>query len=225
MQYMNARFGERKMKKGQGLDSLKAIVLGVIVMVFLTHSFGMGRAISLSLPLLPNAEVSSEFTLIETSLEEVRPQLAIDFTNLGLVDTEAHGLIQNSPPSLNLKNSQLSLVTPPTSSLGSKRNNSAFFITAVSSTVILQAADYLTTLNAMKYSSLQEGNPLLKNVVHDPLLFGAVKLCVTGLQIVLLKKLHESNRTLGWIVGTALNAAVSYVVANNISKIQRAQNL
>lgn len=225
MQYMNARFGERKMKKGQGLDSLKAIVLGAVIMVFLTHSLGMGRAISLSLPLLPSAEVSSKFTLIETSLEEVKPQIAIDFTNLGLVDLEANGQIQYSPPSLNLKNSQLSLVTPPISSLVSKRNNSAFFITAVSSTVILQAADYLTTLNAIKYSSLQEGNPVLKNVVHDPLLFGAVKLCVTGLQVVLLKKLHESNRTLGWIVGTALNVAVSCVVANNISKIQRAQRL
>jgi len=213
------------MKMGQGLDSLKAIVLGVIIMAFLTHSPGMGRAISLSLPLLPSAEVTSEFTLIETSLEEVKPLLAMDFTNLGLVDTDANGLIQYSPPSLNLKNSQLSLVTPPKSSFVPKRNNSAFFITAVSSTVILQAADYLTTLNAIKYSSLQEGNPLLKNVVDDPLLFGAVKLCVTGLQVILLKKLYDSNKTIAWIVGTALNVAVSFVVANNFSKIQKAQNL
>jgi len=213
------------MKMGQVLDSSKAIVLGVVIMALLVHSPAAGRAISLNLSLLPNEGIISEFTLIDTSLETVKPHAVMDFTEWGLTGAETGGLIEYSLPSQSLIQSRGSFVTPRTTPFKPRQNSSAFLITALSSTLILQAADYISTLNALKYSSLQEGNPFLKNVVNDPLLFGAVKLCVTGLQIAFLKKIHDNNRTLAWIFGTAMNVAVSFVVANNFSKIQRARNL
>jgi hypothetical protein len=46
---------------------------------------------------------------------------------------------------------------------------------------------------------------------------------VAGLQVTLLKGLYKKNRTLAWVVGTAMNVALSCVVANNIGKIQQAK--
>lgn len=211
------------MKMGQGLDSLKAIVLGVITAAFLTTSTGIGKAVSFRIA--PDPEISSEFTLVDTSLEHVNSNVAINFIEMGLADMESSALIPSSLQSSPLNNSQISPLTPPTLTFKPKRKNNAFFVTALTSTVLLQTADYVTTLNALKYSNLQEGNPLLKDVVKDPVVFGAFKLCITGLQIALLKKLYDCNKTLGWIVGTALNFTVSYIVANNLSKIQKAQLL
>ena len=222
---MNAKFGERKMKKGLRPDSSKAILIGALVVVFLAHTPKMSRAGSLdSLP-MPREAALLEYVVTETSLADVGSHLNIGFTELGLTDADAIEPEPETAATLNPARPQLNLMNPPTMTFRPKRTDKTFLITTLSTTVILQAADYVTTMNALKYSSLQEANPLLKNVVSDPLLFAAVKLCVTGLEVLLLKKLHDNNRTLAWVVGTALNVAVSYVVANNLSKIQLAQNL
>jgi len=64
----------------------------------------------------------------------------------------------------------------------------------------------------------------MKKIVSDPLLFAGVKLGVAGLQSLLLKGLFKKNKALGWIVGTAMNVALSAVVANNLSKINKVRN-
>jgi len=102
-----------------------------------------------------------------------------------------------------------------------KRQSQGGFIAAVACTVVLHAADYFTTRHALQYSRLQEGNPFMKKIVSDPLLFAGVKLGVAGLQSLLLKGLFKKNKALAWVVGTAMNVALSAVVANNLSKIKK----
>jgi hypothetical protein len=142
-----------------------------------------------------------------------------------LSDPEANEQSAYFRPALQLKQQQMPILAPPSPTFPTRKKNNTFLITTLSSAAVLQAADYFTSLNALQYSSLKEGNPLLKNVGGDPLLFGVVKLCATGLQVVILKKLYDGNKTLAWVVGTAMNVALSFVVANNIHQIQKARNL
>lgn len=210
---------------GHGLDSLKAIVIGTLFVVFLSHSPLLGNDLSLNLfPLFKTVD-SSDCAVIETSLDNVNSTRTFNFIYQGLSDPEANEQRAYFRPVLQSKQQQMSILAPSSPTFPTRKKNNTFLITSLSSAAILQAADYFTSLNALKYSSLEEGNPLLKNVAGDPLLFGVVKLCATGLQVVILKKLHDGNKTLAWIVGTAMNVALSFVVANNLHQIQKARNL
>jgi len=87
----------------------------------------------------------------------------------------------------------------------------------------LNIADALTTLQALKYDGLTEGNPVMKPFVNNVYLFTAVKLGVTTLNYYLLKKLHKKNKTLAWVLSMTANLVMSYVVANNIRMINSVQ--
>lgn len=87
----------------------------------------------------------------------------------------------------------------------------------------LNIADALTTLQALKYDGLTEGNPVMKPFVNNVYLFTAVKLGVTTLNYYLLKKLHKKNKTLAWVLSMTANLVMSYVVANNIQMIRDAR--
>ncbi|MBN1224275.1 MAG: hypothetical protein JXB23_13590 [Candidatus Aminicenantes bacterium] len=87
----------------------------------------------------------------------------------------------------------------------------------------LNIADVITTMQALKHNGLTEGNPVMQPVVKNIYLFSAVKLSVAVMDYFLLQKLHKKNRTLGWVASLAANLAMSYVVTNNIRKIQQVQ--
>jgi len=86
----------------------------------------------------------------------------------------------------------------------------------------LNVADYLTTVKALKYEGLEEHNPFLKAFSKNMIAFSAVKLGLTVYNFYFLRKLHEKNRTLAWILSTAGNVALTYVVMNNMKHIQNA---
>lgn len=106
---------------------------------------------------------------------------------------------------------------------GQKDSGSALFTASLVSLAALNVADYLSTCKALKYPGLREGNPLLKNITKNALVFAGVKLGVAVCDYLLLKKIYKKNKTLGWVLSTAANVAMSYVVANNMKMINRAQ--
>ncbi len=87
----------------------------------------------------------------------------------------------------------------------------------------LNVADYVSTRQALKYPGLAEANPIMKPFVKSPAAFAAVKLGTTVLTYWSFKALFKRNRTMAWIMSTATNCLLSYVVANNFSQIQRAR--
>ncbi len=87
----------------------------------------------------------------------------------------------------------------------------------------LNIADYISTREALKYAGLEETNPLMKPFVKNPAAFAAIKLGTTALSYWSMKAIFKKNRTVAWIMTTASNALMSYVVANNLRLIQGAR--
>jgi len=87
----------------------------------------------------------------------------------------------------------------------------------------LNVADYFSTREALKYPGLTETNPLMKPFVKSPAAFAAIKLGTTALSYLSMKAIFKRNRTVAWIMTTASNALLSYVVANNMRLIQGAR--
>jgi Domain of unknown function (DUF5658) len=87
----------------------------------------------------------------------------------------------------------------------------------------LNVADYISTREALKYPGLTETNPLMKPFVKSPAAFAAAKLGTTALSYWSMKVLFKRNRAVAWIMTTASNALLSYVVANNYRLIQGAR--
>ena len=89
----------------------------------------------------------------------------------------------------------------------------------------LNLADYLTTREALKYPGLEESNPLMKPFVKSPAVFAALKVGTTALTYWSMKSVFKKNRTAAWVLTTASNVLIGYVVANNLQHIQRAKRL
>lgn len=89
----------------------------------------------------------------------------------------------------------------------------------------LNVADYFSTKEAVKYPGLEEVNPLMKPFVKSPAAFAAIKAGTTVLSYWSMKSLFKKNRTVAWIMTTASNAVLSYVVLNNMRMVQRARTL
>jgi hypothetical protein len=87
----------------------------------------------------------------------------------------------------------------------------------------LNVADYVSTREALKYPGLTETNPLMKPFVKSPAAFAAVKLGTTALSYLSMKAIFKRNRTMAWVMTTASNVLLSYVVANNMRLIQGAR--
>jgi hypothetical protein len=89
--------------------------------------------------------------------------------------------------------------------------------------VALNIADYLSTSQAIKVPGLAEGNPLMKPFVKSPAAFAAVKIGFTALTYFGFKSMYKRSKTLGWVMTTATNLLMSYVVSNNYRLIKTAQ--
>jgi hypothetical protein len=87
----------------------------------------------------------------------------------------------------------------------------------------LNIADYVSTREALKYPGLHESNPLMQPFVKSPTAFAAAKFGTTALTYLSMKALFKKNRTMAWVLTTATNALLSYVVANNIQMIHQAR--
>jgi hypothetical protein len=87
----------------------------------------------------------------------------------------------------------------------------------------LNVADYFSTRQALKYPGLTEINPLMRPFVKSPAAFAAVKLGTTALSYLSMKAIFKRNKTVAWVMTTASNVLLSYVVANNFRLIQGAR--
>ncbi len=84
----------------------------------------------------------------------------------------------------------------------------------------LNAADYVTTREALKHEGLAEANPLMQPFVSNPYAFAAVKAGLGLSSYFIMKSLYEKNKVLAWALNVATNAALSYVVINNLKMIR-----
>ncbi len=91
--------------------------------------------------------------------------------------------------------------------------------------VALNVADYISTRQALKYPGLHESNPMMQPFVKSPAAFAAVKFGTTALTYLSFRAIYKKNKTVAWILTTASNALLSYVVANNFQQIRRARAL
>jgi len=87
----------------------------------------------------------------------------------------------------------------------------------------LNIADYISTREALKYPGLAETNPLMKPFVKSPVAFAAIKAGTTALTYWSMKSIFKRNKTVAWVMTTASNVLLSYVVANNVRLIQGAR--
>ena len=216
------------MRKGtsggkQCLGFLKTAILGVSMVAFMINAPMIASEKTNYNDDVFSVEILSETVISSSGFTLPAPSAAIASMEVRLEETE----ITSSARSLNLFPLKLSLqsysITPHNISFNPKTNRQTGFMAVMASTVLLHAADYYTTVNALKYSMLEEGNPIMKKIVSNEILFGAIKLGVAGLQVTLLKGLYKKNKTLAWVVGTAMNVGLSCVVANNFSKTQKAK--
>ena len=102
----------------------------------------------------------------------------------------------------------------------SKRTENSLFTASLLTLTALNIADYVSTVKALQLPGLKEGNPIMHPFTKNILLFSAVKIGLTTLDFCLLKNIYKKNKTLGWILSIAGNFAMSYIVSNNIRKIQ-----
>jgi len=96
------------------------------------------------------------------------------------------------------------------------------FDVSLYSLIALNIADYFSTREALRYPGLQEGNPLMKSIVKSPVAFAAVKIGISAVSYWSMKSLYKKNKALAWVVSTASNFAMSYVVSNNMRLINQA---
>jgi hypothetical protein len=105
----------------------------------------------------------------------------------------------------------------------SAKSGKALFDANLVLMVGLNIADYFSTREALKYPGLTETNPLMKPFVKSPAAFAAIKFGTTALSYWSMKAIFKRNKTVAWIMTTASNALLSYVVANNMRLVQGAR--
>jgi hypothetical protein len=159
------------------------------------------------------------FFLIDTPLP---PAPASPFSNLDLIPLSYSGIQDHSFPIISYTATAVSSghqnIVP-----GARLSNPSDSLYKISlvSFVALNAADYFSTLEALKYPGAKEGNAMMKSIVRDPYAFAAVKIGFTVLSTYSLKSLYKKNKALAWAISVASNIAYSYVVSNNLRIIHR----
>jgi hypothetical protein len=118
-----------------------------------------------------------------------------------------------------------SLVAPPRIRSFSPAGGSgpSLFDANLALMVGLNVADYFATKKALKYPGMEETNPFMRPFVKSPVAFAAIKFGTTALTYVSFKAIFKRNKTVAWVMTTATNCLLSYVVANNVRLIQAAK--
>jgi hypothetical protein len=178
-------------------------------------------ALSVSYTFAEMAELGADPSLIETVLA---PNLPSALANFDLIPIPNNEISYTEFANLDLSPRNVvygtgrSYLNPDfrTSSMGDK-----LFTASLVSLVVLNVADYFSTLDALKHPGLGEGNPLMKPFVKSPLVFAAVKAGISTLSFLSMKSIYKKNRPLAWVLSTAANFAMSYVVSNNLRLIDK----
>lgn len=109
--------------------------------------------------------------------------------------------------------------------LWTEKPKNASFTRSLVALTLFNIADYVTTLKALRYDTLQEANPVLRPIVNSPYIFTTLKLGTTVLTSMLLVKLHGRNPRLATVAGSLLSLGLSYIVFRNLDFIEEARIL
>ncbi len=129
-------------------------------------------------------------------------------------------LVMESVPALS---PQMAFVPPRPSFRPPVRSGKALFGANLVLMIGLNVADYVSTRQALKYPGLSETNPLMKPFVKSPAAFAAIKLGTTALSYLSMRAIFKRNKAVAWVMTTASNVLLSYVVASNVRLIQGAR--
>jgi len=100
-----------------------------------------------------------------------------------------------------------------------KKVEKSLYTTSLITLIALNTADYFTTIKASQYKELKEINPIMRPLVKNPSLYLVLKLSVNAYACYALQNLYKKNKKLAWLVSALANAALSYIVLNNIWQI------
>jgi Domain of unknown function (DUF5658) len=112
--------------------------------------------------------------------------------------------------------------TPPVIGGGASFGDAAFKV-SMATIFALNLGDYFLTKACLKHAGTAEGNPMMTGIVKNPYVFAAVKIGGSALSVILLDKIYKKSKILGWIMSTAINSAMSYVVLHNYSVLRQVQ--
>ncbi len=102
-----------------------------------------------------------------------------------------------------------------------ERTERALFNSNLLAMVALNVADYFSTKQALKIPGSYEANPLMKPFLKNDFAFAAAKAGTTALTYFGMKKLFKTNKTMAWVLTTAVNFVTSYAVYNNVRLVQK----
>lgn len=154
--------------------------------------------------------------LLVTALEPAAAHELVPFPEAGPVELLVEEPVPAPAPQLSIPRT-IPVFRP------AAKSGKALFDANLILMVGLNVADYFSTREALKYPGLTETNPLMKPFVKSPAAFAAIKFGTTALSYWSMKAIFKRNKTVAWIMTTASNALLSYVVANNMRLIQGAR--
>jgi len=105
----------------------------------------------------------------------------------------------------------------------SQKVEKSLYISSLITLIALNTADYFSTIKASEYKDLKEFNPVIRPLVKNPPFYLILKLGVNAFTLYSMEKLYEKNKKLAWVVSTVANAALSYIVFNNIRLINKSK--
>lgn len=169
-------------------------------------------------------------------MEEANSQALAALTHLtplvphSFLDSELHRLIQEKAhvrEELNLAvkifDSNSYFQRYAKSKSRSDHIENSLYTTSLVTLAALNAADYFTTMKALDYEGLREANPFMKPFTKNAALFAAVKVGLTAYHLHFMKNLYRKDKRLAWAVSLMANFVLSYIVANNLRMIDKAQ--
>lgn len=102
-----------------------------------------------------------------------------------------------------------------------KKVEKSLYTTSLITLLALNTADYFTTIKALQYKEIKEINPVMRPLVKNPSLYLILKLGVNVYAYYAMQNLFKKNKKLAWLVSILTNAALSYIVLNNIWQINK----
>ena len=109
--------------------------------------------------------------------------------------------------------------------ISEKYPKNTLFKASLISSALINTADFISTITALKYDTLKEGNAFAELLVKNRHIYALAKSATMALNTYLFTRLFKKNKTLAFAASAALNLVLTYTVINNINMIQKARSL
>lgn len=164
---------------------------------------------------------AAEFTLVNSASLVPNTMFAPEIVRLATPAPAIAKSMQISPAAIAAPQTSFIPRGPLNDFSRGERLEKTLFMTNLVAMVALNVADYVSTKQALKYPGLTEGNPMMKPFVKNAVIFAAVKAGTTVLSVWGMKTLWKRNKTAAWLLTTASNVLLSYVVTNNMRLLSK----